>query len=196
MSVTVITKKFVPPEICRGEILRYAGVKCRDEQLDCLLDGCIEESEKCFEYKVCYCVLPVNVGGDLCDFGAFCARSHNLATALDGCSSVLIFCATVGVETDRLIAKYERIAPSKAVMVQAIGSERVESLCDAFCDAFSRENGVKLKPRFSAGYGDLPLETQRDIFKTLSCEKNIGVFLNDRFFMSPSKSVTAFVGIE
>ena len=55
--------------------------------------------------------------------------------------------------------------------------------------------GKFLKPRFSPGYGDLPLEMQRDIFRVLDCSRKIGLTLNESLLMSPSKSVTAIVGI-
>lgn len=60
----------------------------------------------------------------------------------------------------------------------------------------SKELDVRLKPRFSAGYGDLPLEVQKDIFRVLDCPRKIGLTLNDSLLMSPTKSVTAIVGIE
>ena len=99
--------------------------------------------------------------------------------------------ATVGVGIDRLIAKYSRISPSKALMLQAIGAERIEALCNAFCNDLSACDNSCIK-RFSPGYGDLPLEVQRDIFSVLDCGKYIGVSLNGSLVMSPSKSVTAF----
>ena len=52
-----------------------------------------------------------------------------------------------------------------------------------------------LRPRFSAGYGDLSLSVQKDIFSVLDCARKIGLTLNDSLIMSPSKSVTAVVGI-
>jgi cobalamin-dependent methionine synthase I len=55
--------------------------------------------------------------------------------------------------------------------------------------------GSSLTQRFSAGYGDLPLELQRDIFGALDCQRKIGVTLNESLLMSPSKSVSAIVGI-
>ena len=92
--------------------------------------------------------------------------------------------------------KYSKISPSKALMFQALGAERIESLCDTFCNDMNNELGVRLKPRFSAGYGDLPLEVQKDIFRVLDCPRKIGLTLNDSLLMSPTKSVTAIVGIE
>jgi cobalamin-dependent methionine synthase I len=74
----------------------------------------------------------------------------------------------------------------------------VESLCDAFCaelKAEAMENGCFTRPRFSAGYGDLPLSLQKDIFRALSPEKHIGAALRESLIVSPSKTVTAIVGI-
>ena len=78
------------------------------------------------------------------------------------------------------------------------GLERIEALCDEFCRDMERELallGFCTTKRFSPGYSDLPLEIQRDIFRVLGCEKRIGLMLNESLLMSPSKSVTAIVGI-
>ena len=80
-------------------------------------------------------------------------------------------------------------------MISALGSERIEALCDKFNKDFEFENEVSLKPRFSPGFGDLSLMIQKDIFAVLDCPRKIGLSLNDSLLMSPTKSVTAFVGI-
>ena len=59
----------------------------------------------------------------------------------------------------------------------------------------SKENGVSLTMRYSPGFGDLSLENQKKVFALLNPQKYIGVTLNDSLLMSPSKSVTAIVGI-
>lgn len=133
--------------------------------------------------------------GMFCDFDCFSVCSEQLAKNLHGCSKVLLLAATAGVGIDRLIGKYGRIAPSKALMFQAIGAELVEAVCDAFSKDYEAEHNCILRPRFSPGYGDLPLESQKDIFVVLECAKRIGLTLNDSLLMSPSKSVTAFAGI-
>lgn len=193
MNFTVLTKKYVEPPFDEREILRYAACKSTDGATANLLRSCMEELKGKLSYSVCYAVFPLSVSGDVCDFKAFKTKSQNLADVLSDCNEAVVFASTVGVEIDRLIAKYTVISPSRALIFQAIGAERIESLCDAFCNDLSKT--YKVADRFSPGYGDLPLDMQRDIFGVLNCEKKIGLFLNDSLLMSPSKSVTAIVGI-
>lgn len=195
MNSVIITKTYSEPSICEKEILRYAGCKSSEDELLQLLRACIDEVRDKLTYKVCYRELPVAVSDATCNLGDWSIESNHLAKNLSGCKSVIVFAATMGVEIDRLIAKYGRISPSKALMLQAIGAERIEALCDVFCEDIAREKNMVAKPRFSPGYGDLPLEAQKEFFKLLDCSKRIGLSLNDSLLMSPSKSVTAFLGL-
>lgn len=195
MNSVIVTKTYDEPPLCEKEILRYAGCGKPDSKVISVLKSCVDEIRSKLNYKVCYRKLPVSVNGFCCDFGAFKVLSKNLADNLKDCSSVVVFAATIGVEIDRFIAKYGRIEPSKALMIQAVGTERIETLCDTFCSDIRQQKGIKTRSRFSPGYGDLPIETQRDIFSVLDCPKHIGLTLNDSMIMSPSKSVTAFMGI-
>ena len=52
-----------------------------------------------------------------------------------------------------------------------------------------------IRDRFSPGYGDLSLALQKDIFAVLDCPRKIGITLNESLLMSPSKSVTAIIGV-
>lgn len=195
MSI-VYTKNLKPAEPSVKEILRYAGVKQSDNEILSLIESCINEIKEKLSFRVCYRVLSVNINEDVCDFGDFKVNSKDLAKNLKDSEQVLIFASTIGIEIDRIIAKYSRISPSKALIFDALGAERIEALCDSFCEEFSKEKGVLLKPRFSAGYGDLPLTTQREIFSQLNPDRKIGLTLNESSLMSPSKSVTAFAGIK
>lgn len=165
-----------------------------ENDLDSLIDECIEEARSVLEYKVCYCILPLSIDASRIILPCGEITSGNLAKNLRGCKKVIVFAATVGVGIDRLIAKYSRLSPAKAFCFQALGAERVEALCDGFCLGMGKNR--RLRPRFSPGYGDLSLETQKMIFPLLDCPKRIGISLGDSLLMSPSKSVTAFVGIQ
>ena len=198
-----------------------------DEKINSLLDECLAELLPELVYKVCWrefavaahetdnpsvslrLTAPLRAGepeasecgakavGSL-DLGFMVTESHGLARNLCGCDKLVLFAATIGLAPDRLIAKYGRLSPVKALCMQAIGAERIESLCDMFCGELAEtyaEEGLSLRPRFSPGYGDLPLEAQDSVFKALDCNRKIGLSLNDSLLMSPSKSVTAIVGL-
>lgn len=163
-----------------------------------LIDECLAEVREMLQYKVCYAILTTETDSNIISLPCGQIVSRNLAKNLSGCDKAIIFAATIGIGIDRLISKYSRLSPAKALCLQAIGAERVEALCNDFCEKMESEfqgKGEKLRPRFSPGYGDLPLETQKMIFSLLDCPKRIGVTLGDTLLMSPSKSVTAFIGI-
>ena len=182
----------------KGEILRYAGVYGADSDIESLVDDCIREVSGRLRYKVVYTVLPVISDEEGISLGNIRSSSRSMIKALCGCSYCAVFAATVGIEMDRLIARYSAISPTRSLIFSAIGTERIESLCNAFCDQLGQEMadaGHKIRPRFSAGYGDIPLELQKNIFELLDCQRRIGLTLNESLLISPTKSVTAFVGI-
>lgn len=198
----VMTKIYKELQLREREILRYAGCRTAEAELVRLMQDCLKEAKEarvlgaqlCFrEYPL---LLRAENGENVCETAGFSVRSEALAKNLQGCTSVLLLAVTAGVGIDRLIAKYGRIAPSKALMFQAIGAELVEQACDRFCEEYAQEQRCRLRPRFSPGYGDLPLESQKNLFAVLDCARRIGLTLNDSLLMSPSKSVTAFVGVE
>lgn len=198
-GVTRVSSPTLPP-VNEREVLRYMGVTGRaNGEVLALLRSCIEESARVFTPRVCFREVLLRREGDLLDLGMARVRSASLSKALCGCERVVLLAATVGLGIDRLIAAYSRISPARAVCMQAVGAERIEALCDAFCQSLSAEyakRGIALRPRFSPGYGDLPLELQTDLFKALDCQHFIGLTLNDSMLMSPSKSVTAIVGLK
>ncbi len=190
----IIVKSYNPPEINEKEILRYAGMKNSTTEIAEILKDCLKEIDGKLNYSVCYLKTPISVDEDI-DFKHFKVHSKDLAKNLTGYSSAIVFVATVGIEIDRLIKKYSVISPVKALLFQAIGAERIESLCNAFCEDLKGEF-TKVAPRFSAGYGDFSLDYQEEIFKVLNPKKHIGVSLLESKLMLPSKSVTAVVGVK
>ncbi len=199
MKKNIFLREYSEIEINRPEILRYAGVDKSVSDYDSLICECIEEVSGKLRYSVCYCELPLKIDGDRLDLAFAECESKSLKKNLFGCDSFLLFAATVGLELDRLINKYSRTEPSRALIFQALGAERIESLCDAFCSDIKKEMALlnrKTRPRFSAGYGDFPIELQKGICEALDSAKSIGVFVNESLLLSPSKSVTAIIGIE
>ncbi len=195
MSGTLLSASFSDIAVSEKEILRYCGCKEPDPALDELLQKCLAEAKEKLCYRVCYLELDVKTDESFCDFGVCKFGSASLSKALKDCDKAVMFAATLGAEFDRLIAKYSRVSPSAALVMQAIGAERIEALCDEFCRYISEKNQLCAHNRFSPGYGDLALDTQKEIFALLDCERRIGLTLNDSLIMSPSKSVTAIFGL-
>ena len=178
---------FNAPLVDKKEILRYMGCKTPDDNILSLLEECLTEAMPTFSYAVSYSVYPIKYKKDI--------SSNGLLKHLSDSDEIIIFAATIGVGIDRLISKYSRISPTKAVIFQAIGTERIEALCDSFCDEMKKKYKC-ITNRFSPGYSDWDIKDQKLIISVTDATKNLGICLNDSFLMSPSKSVTAVVGIK
>lgn len=188
-------------EINKKEVWRYSGylgiADSIDDEIQKLYEQMIKELKSAFAFKVCYRRMEIS-WQDGMPILPFESESKDLATCLKGSSEIIIFAATIGLEIDRHIAKYQRFSPTKALLMQAYGAERVETLCDAFCKEIEEKaakEGLLCTARFSPGYGDLPLDKQRDFFRLLDCNRQIGISLNESLLMTPSKSVTAIFGL-
>lgn len=191
----VLTKTYPAPPIDEREILRYTGVKGEgDENINSLMRACVKECAPLLSYRVCYRMFSMEQLNALLDV----QNSRLCQRALSGCKEGVVFAATVGIGVDRLLRKYEDVSAARALLLQAFGAERIESLCDCFCADLQQElrcAGKSLGQRFSPGYGDFALENQKKIFEVLDCNRKIGLTLTDSLLMTPTKSVTAVIGI-
>ena len=198
MTETVFTKFYPQIQPDPAEILRYAGAP-KDAAPDPLMLSCLEELGE-IRGRICWRRFPVTQAETGLDLGFCRTPSKSLAINLRGCSSLVLFAGTLGLDVDRCLARYGRLSPAKALWFQAIGAAGVEALCDAFCGDIRHLLGkpgspLRTRPRYSPGFGDFGLEYQPFIFDALDCQRAIGLTLTDSFLMSPTKSVTALIGI-
>lgn len=191
MTVRVYTAEriTVPP----AQIGRYLGA--RWDRLPEELRGEIErvgaEASRLCGTRVCYLTLPLQIDAPELRFSdALALRSESLCRCLAGCGAAVLFCATAGAGIDRRIAA-SRLRPARQAIWDAAGAAAVEALCDDFCASLG-----PARERFSPGYGDLPLESQSELLRLLDARRLLGVGLTDALLMTPSKSVTAIVGLE
>lgn len=198
METVTLTCRPSPRPVSYDEVLRYASAKGA-EGWQGRIDDCLTELAPLLRYGVCYRFFPIEKRNGRLSLGFAETDSETAFRALSGCDGILLFAATLGQGLDRLLSRYGRLSPTRALLLQAIGAERIEALCDAFEAEITEEltkEGYLLRPRFSPGYGDLPLTLQRDIFSALGPENHIGLTLNESLLMSPSKSVTAIIGVK
>ncbi len=185
----------------RKEILRYLGYgqAKADETINQLIEECITEVEKAASPKVITQVFPlVFMEGNRIDLGCFQAESKNLSKNLKDCEQVIFFAATLGIGVDQLIAKYSKFQMSRVVVIQAVATAMLEDFCDECCKQLESEWKEKdwyLRPRFSPGYGDFLLECQKSLLGALEASKRVGIHLTDSLLMTPSKSVSAVIGL-
>ncbi|MBQ6563331.1 MAG: hypothetical protein K6A68_07695 [Clostridiales bacterium] len=177
----------------RNEILRYALIKpdMPADRIDQLLPDALQH----IHGRVCYASFPVQLSEDgQVDLSFTKVSSRSLCHLLRSSSQCILFAATIGIDFDRYAARISRLSTTNGWLLHAIGTERIETLCDTF-EKTLLEEGCQLTRRFSPGYGDVPLSMQRDVFRALDCSRKIGLTLTDSLLMSPSKSVTAIIGL-
>lgn len=120
----------------------------------------------------------------------------DIAGHLEGCFGAALLCATLGEGADRLLRKLQGEDMAKAVIADSMASAAIEQVCDiAEEDIRGRFPGKFMTWRFSPGYGDFPLETQKDFLTAVNASRTVGVFLTDGGLLTPTKSVTAVIGI-
>lgn len=129
-------------------------------------------------------------------FENFTVASSSLAVNLKDCSKATLVAGTIGPRIDRLIQKTSRFNAGLSGIYQAAGAMFIEEVIEKLnllINERAGSLGYETRPRFSPGYGDLSLETQKIFFGFLKPEK-IGLTLMDTLVMAPEKSVTAFIG--
>ncbi len=186
--------------IHKSEIYRYLGYTANagvPENVTAMVDEILENVLSGSRPLVCYKRFDLGFCDGI-DFGFLKVKSKDLLANLKGCSEAVIFAATIGIYTDRQIQKETILSPARACIYQAVGATVIEAVCDDFNRWLGLEEehkGNSLNPRFSPGYGDVPLEIQKDIHRELNCAKMAGITLTDSILMVPEKSVTAIIGI-
>ena len=181
------------------ETLRYLGAAAADDPalLSQVRELCAQMEQR-ITPKSIWREFPCEVTEEGVSFGGVTFAGKDLAHHLKGCSSLLLFAATLGSEADRM-ARMERVrSMTRGAIVHAAGAAMIEQFCDDAQNALAKEyekKGLFLRPRYSPGYGDLALEQQTVFFRLLELEKRLGLSLSEHYTMTPSKSVTAVIGI-
>ena len=125
------------------------------------------------------------------------ARAASRRTTWNG-RDVVFLCGTIGAEFDAWQRRLAVTSAADALLSQQIGLDAVEKVMDELENEVKVKvegEGLKLRPRRSPGYGDLPLSLSRTIISELDATRKIGVSITDSDLLVPSKSVTAICEI-
>ncbi len=177
------------------EYLRYMGTGAeRGDALTALIDECLKEVKDALRIRGVMRTTDVATDAPSIRF-SFCEiESASLSKNLAGCSSAVLFAVTAGAGIDRLISKYSAVSPSRALVIDAVASAAVEGAANKLNAEVKARYG-KTKPRFSPGFGDLPLSFQRDLLSFTDAGRRAGVLLTESMMLTPMKSTTAIIGI-
>ena len=183
------------------ETFRYLGYHGQepDEAAKNLAVICWKELEQAATPRSFYREYPLEFTGDTgIVTPVFETQSANLRKNLKDCEKLLVFAATLGAGVDHLIQRYTKIQMSKAVIIQAAAAAMLEDYCDEVNEQIRRDyeiRGLYLRPRFSPGYGDLPLTVQGELLSLLDAPRRVGLTASASHILIPRKSVTAILGV-
>ena len=183
------------PHVCRAEMLRYArcgdgvGVEKEAEQAQRLVDDLIRPAAAAV-------VFDIKRDGEKLFVADTELEGKSIKKLLAPCNKCVVMAITVGFELDMKIAALGSASPALSLLADAAASSAVEDACDACCESIESELGVNLTPRFSPGYGDLPMNIQPALLTLTNARRDLGLTVGSGCMLSPIKSVTAIAGIK
>ncbi len=201
-------RKFILPVIIPSfkTVLGRLGYNKKRTELS---DSSLQIISQCLEYSGNF-IHPVGntiddviteKSGDLVriDYGIE-FQSKKLAEILINSRFLTMMTCTIGNNLKEEINRLEAGGDlTRAVVLDAIASEAIESFADYITEVLKREKGIqgfKAAMRFSPGYGDLKTEIHAEMLPILDSE-SIGISYNkDNFILYPEKSISAIIGWE
>lgn len=111
-------------------------------------------------------------------------------------SKITLLGTTLGGRLGSFLEELSLSQPAHALILDSIASAAVEQLTEELDHLISRDiqrQGYYPTARFSPGYGNWPLSSQKEFLESLQAEK-IGLSTTSYYLLQPVKSVTAAIG--
>ena len=191
-------KQVTLSSINRAEVLRYLGYNGigADETINSLIDEC--EALKAAVPRYVYRVVDVTQvdEGVRLEGTSVTLKGNSIKEHLKGCNKAALIAVTISDGIDRMLRVMQASDLAKAVISDSMASAAIEQVCDKV-EAVIKEELPEYNQtfRFGIGYGDLPLSQQGEFLKILNAPKLIGLNIGKTDMMTPTKSVTAVIGL-
>lgn len=187
-------------KINRDEAYRYMGINgTADPHTKIIADECEGRLKAEITPNFCWTFVEImNLTNDSVNFSdhVITLRGNDISKHLSGCFGAVFLCATLGVGADKLLRTLKAEDMAKTLICDALASAAVENVCDIAEKEISDRFPDKFMTwRFSPGYGDFPLDTQKDFLIAANAQRSIGLCVNDSGILIPTKSVTAVIGL-
>ncbi len=201
-------EKYDVASVDRTEVLRYLGYSGQPmtPELDARVDGvvtrCLDIARSAGVWRI-FDVAgrrsladgrpAVQLEGTSLELIGESMRAH-----MEGAVSVAVMAVTAGMTVERELRRLSLTDPVEQCIFDAAGTtvvERAADACEASVVAAAHAAGLYTNFRFSPGYGDMPLDTQPVLLAALDAQRRLGITLSKSLLMTPTKSVTAVVGL-
>lgn len=181
------------------EVLRYMG--CPPQQADAatraLAEGCAAEMLALLQPRWTYRTeeLSLDPEGVRLSCGLL-LPGQDLRRHMQGCEKIILFAVTLSAGADLAIRRAESRDMARALCLDCCATAGAEQSCDQIeARLHTAYPDWSFTPRFSPGYGDLPLNLQGPLLDLLDAPRRIGLCVNDHHILTPRKSVTAVIGL-
>ena len=205
-------------KINRSDALRYMGFRdTPDEQTNALIDKCEERLLNAAEPRYVWRAFDIEndiddhsggtegTGGELRLSGCgFTLSGESVRGHLRGCEKAAVIASTLSAGTDRFLKRAALEDGLTGLVCDALASAYVEQVMEqARAEVLNsvKKSGGSLGGSFSgtwvfaAGYGDLPLETNRFLIECIDGGRKIGVSCTDSFMLIPQKTIVGIMGL-
>ncbi len=175
--------------------LNFKG-EVTEEQLKLVQSGINEVKRfSCPQFAVRFLKLEENMDGHLFVDASINIGYESLQKLFraKNSNSLCILVSTLGPAIDKRISKLADIDSGKMILVDACANAYIEEETNRYQE---RLNLGEETFRFAPGYGDVPLELQREIFDFMPEIAKIGIELDECNLMHPFKSMTGFIGFK
>ncbi len=186
--------------INKTEAMRYMGLGTAipDKQISDIINKCEDQLLRAIHPTYTFAlfdITPSQNGIEVKDT-PLVLTGNSIKTHLEGCTKVVLLAATLGIEADKIIKRFQVSDLTSALAADSLASAAIEQVCNAAEEEIREKvSPLNMTWRFSPGYGDLPLELQKVFLTVLNTQKRIGLTITDSLIMLPSKSVTALIGL-
>ena len=187
-------------KIDAAETRRYAGLrKAQNFDEKNILDAC-EEALLLLNVRGIYKIYDYDCEKHIVESAPpFEIVGNSIIKHLAGCEKVACIAVTVGENIENEVTKkFEAGNYVSSVLLDAAATAAVEQAADEMEKAINRvvaKESLKMRWRFSPGYGDWKLDNQKNFFYVTGAPE-IGMNLTESLMLMPRKSVTAIIGLE
>lgn len=176
------------------------NAKPADNNTRILITETLDIAKKLIKPKAAVVFSDIKISENTIIFeNGFKIESSYVTKVLDGCFKAYGAAVTVGADLEKkrndLINKKETL---QAFFLDAAGSVAAEEIIksvNAQIKQFEESQNNIISKRFSPGYGDWKLESQKEFLAYIGAS-DIGIMLNESCLMVPEKSVSAVIGVK